>query len=364
MEIPFPIISDAASECGLQLAGVIDAEELQPRLQKHFHYLQAWQQQGFAGEMHYMNRPAEFIIDCEKFLPAIGSIVCFAINYRGEEQSAHLTVPRGFGRVARYAWGRDYHKVLRGRMTKFVDELRKQLPDINFMARAFTDAVPLLERALFAEVANGFIGKNTMFILPQLGSYTFLAEVLLSVGVTDVPKALPVKGHCGTCARCLSACPTSAFQGPYVLDARRCISYLTIEKKTVFSDWESQAIGNWIFGCDVCQDVCPFNPREQVVPSLKEFSVCEGSGVLLNLAEVLSFRTNRLFLNKFQGTALMRAGREALLRNACSIAINTNCQELIPDLQQCLREETSEIIYSAAAQALKELRCQSLAVAV
>lgn len=355
MAISYQVLVKAAEKCDLNLAGVLSCESAEQVLYSQKNNLKNWQEAGFAGEMSYMNRPPDFLLDAKKFLPGLKSVACFLINYSTNPFPTNSPVPTGFARVARYAWGRDYHKSLRKRLKTFVQLISATLPTPStFHARVFSDSVPLLERALIVEATSGFVGKNTMFIVPSVGSFTFLAEVFFNVEVTEVPATRPSKGHCGSCSGCLANCPTKAFSAPYQLDARRCISYLTIEKRTQFTEWESAAIGDWIFGCDVCQEVCPFNRNVKAGAVLEEFSPKSGKGSLLDLGRILQLRSSAEFIKQFGGTALMRAGREALIRNACCVAANTKAQALSPLLKECLKDE-SEIVGTAAEWALSRM---------
>jgi len=318
--------------------------------------LMAWQDSGLAGEMEYMLRGADLLGDALRLLPNAASLISFAVFYdRGPAMGA--ATPAGYGRVARYAWGRDYHKVLKKALLRFVEEAERELGR-KIEARVFSDAVPLLERAAARASGLGFVGKNTMLIRSGgLGSFFFISEVLWDVKV-EVPEAsMTYAGSCGSCQRCLGSCPTDAFSAPYVLDARKCLSYLTIEKRSVLSDWERAALGEWIFGCDVCQEVCPFNShalKAEAPPSLAELGAEEGVGPHLSLSQVLRLRTDSQFRSRFEGTALMRATRPGLLRNAAVVAANTKFEMAVPVLLESLTD-TSELVRVHALWALLTL---------
>jgi epoxyqueuosine reductase len=226
--------------------------------------------------------------------------------------------------------------------------------------RLFSDSVPLLERALARSSGLGFVGKNTMVITPRLGSFMFLGEVLWSLEVSNIPNVVAPpppnieasaphhgKSHCGACSRCLTECPTGAFVSEYVLDARKCISYLTIEKRGVLTPQERSWLGEWLFGCDVCQEVCPFNSvpiKTRRRSDLPELDQSAGVGQSLSLSEVLGLRDDAAFTKKFAGTALMRAKREGLLRNAAVVAGNTRAQSVLEDLEIAVCEDPSPIV--------------------
>jgi epoxyqueuosine reductase len=226
--------------------------------------------------------------------------------------------------------------------------------------RVFSDAVPLLERALARSAGMGFIGKNTMLIVPRAGSFLFLGEVLWDLEVVDLPGVeLRVKsGDCKSCSRCIDLCPTAALVEERVLDASRCISYLTIEKRGVLTERERRWLGEWVFGCDICQEVCPFNVisiKRQSGPDLPEFSASAGSGGVVNLKDILSIRGDDAFLKRFAGTPIMRTKREGLLRNASVVAANTKCVELLDILEVVIKGDASPIIRGHALWGYWEL---------
>jgi epoxyqueuosine reductase len=342
--IVFKTLQELAVSVGLAVVGVADASELREDRER----LRLWQEAGYSGEMAFMQRDPDLFSNPERLLPGVRSVVVFGAFYdRGER----LPLPQGHGRVARYAWGRDYHKVLKARLDQLCTIVQQHL-SAPFEYRVFTDAVPLLERALAQRAGLGFIGKNSMVIMPRAGSFLFLGEVLWNLEVSDLP-AVPAtqQSHCGSCSRCLDRCPTSAFVGERVLDARRCISYLTIEKRGYLSWQEREWLGEWVFGCDVCQDVCPFNVisisgRHQ--PDCPEFEAAAGVGQSLNLAEVLSIRSDAEYVRRFAGTPLMRAKREGLVRNAAVVAANTRSAELLDPLASAVREDSSPVVRAHA----------------
>ncbi|MCB0340479.1 MAG: tRNA epoxyqueuosine(34) reductase QueG, partial [Bdellovibrionales bacterium] len=278
--------------------------------------LQKWQEAGFAGEMAYMNRPSDLLTQPLKLMPLARSILVFSIDY---DSSPHRPLVPGFGRVARYAWGKDYHLVIREKIHLFLNELELE-SGLKVSSRIFSDSVPLLERALAERAGLGFIGKNTMLIQAGRGSFFFIAEALVDFEIKDDrPISLNLISHCSSCSKCLASCPTDAFDEERVLNASKCISYLSIEKRGMLTDEEMESLGEWIFGCDVCQDVCPFNHstlKSSNSIGLEEFSSRAGIGDQLSLREVLSIRTNQEFKSRFLNTALLRAKREGLLRNA------------------------------------------------
>ena len=262
--LTFEHLKTLAAEVGLSIVSVARPDELEGDKG----YLEAWQQQGLAAEMEYMNRSADLLTTPIRLLSSVKSIVVIAVFY---ERAPRLPLEKGYGRIARYAWGRDYHKVLRRRLERLLEVAQRHVGRaIDY--RVFADSVPLLERALANRSGLGFIGKNTMAILPKEGSFFFLGELLWDIKIEPLSARVESSAHCGSCTNCLSQCPTGAFVKERVLDARKCISYLTIEKRSALTYQEREWLGEWLFGCDVCQEVCPFN----IVPKIVLRSVSPG----------------------------------------------------------------------------------------
>jgi epoxyqueuosine reductase len=219
--------------------------------------------------------------------------------------------------------------------------------------------VPLLERAVAHKAGVGFIGKNTMLIVPRAGSFMFLGEILWDLEVRDLdPLPLAGDANCGTCSRCLVKCPSQAFVSERVLDARRCISYLTIEKRDALS-WQERAwLGEWLFGCDVCQEVCPFNSRSLRLQSgadVAEFSPEHGAGQALSLRDVLTIRDDASFVARFGGSPIMRTKRTGLLRNAAVVAANTEAVELVGTLMEVALRDPAPLVRQHAVWAYCKL---------
>ena len=219
--------------------------------------LRGWLARGYAGEMAYLARTADRRADVRHVLPSARSVIVTATVYNtARPYSTEIDDP-GVARIARYAWGDDYHEIIAERLDQLVAWMRNAAPE-PFEARAYVDTGPVQERVFAQHAGIGWIGKNTCVIDESLGSWMFLSVILCSL---DLPPDLPATDRCGSCTRCLDACPTGALTAPAELDARRCISYLTIELKTDIPAEHRQAIGSHIFGCDICQDVCPWNRR-------------------------------------------------------------------------------------------------------
>ena len=338
------ILQEKARARGFDLVGVTGAEPLVRGGER----LRRWQEAGMAADMGYMHRPVELLSDPKKLQKSARSVVSLGVSYYPGD---HPPNDGAGGRVARYAWGRDYHEVIKARLL----ELRKDLEEAlgtRVKARAFTDAVPLLERSAAQRAGLGFFGRNSCLIDGNTGSYFFLADLLVDIYIEPDAEGT---GTCGRCTRCMAACPTGAIKAPGVVDARLCISYLTIENKGEIPRELRHKVGDWAFGCDVCQEVCPYNKRKATVSSWPEFSAAAGAGPYLEVAEVLKIRTEEEFGARFGGTPLTRPGRAGLLRNCCVVAGNLGLSVVVPELVGCLREDDSPLVRGHAAWALGEV---------
>jgi epoxyqueuosine reductase len=328
-----------AHALGFELVGIAPAAPADG-----FDRLRDWLARGFAGTMDYMRRHAEARRDPASVLPEVRSVVMVGINYlrRGAEEG-----PPRRGRVARYARGADYHDVLRERLARLLAWLQGERPGCR--GRGVVDTAPLLERDFARRAGLGWFGKNTMLLNKRLGSYFFLGALLVDLDLRpDVPFEA---AHCGTCTACLDACPTAAFAGPGLLDARRCISYLTIELKGPVPEDLRPGIGDWVFGCDVCQEVCPWNRKAPsgTDPALGGRADLES----LDLIELLGMSPEE-FRRRFRGTALTRARRRGLLRNAALVLGNAGSSAALPALRRAL-EDPEPLVREAAAWAIRRI---------
>lgn len=326
----------ASKEIGFDLAAICPA--VQPTGVTRLH---DWLAAGYAGEMSYLADRSEAYRHPRSVLDGVRSIVMLAMVYRTQPVSA----PRpGEGRVACYAWGADYHDVLHQRLKQLGRELQQIVPSAR--VRGVVDSAPLLEREFAVLAGLGWIGKNTLVLNRQLGSWFFLAALLTDVELPpDEPQATD---HCGTCRACLDACPTDAFVQPYVLDARRCISYLTIEHRSSIPRELREGIGDWLFGCDICQEVCPWNHRSpaSVEPAFQQASGANPG----DLAELFALDDDA-FRRRFRDTPLWRPKRRGLLRNAAIVLGNRPRPAALPGLTRGLRDPES-LVRGACAWAL------------
>lgn len=268
--------------------------------------LEQWLQAGHAASMDWMERSSELRRDPSSLLEGSRSVLLLSLNYHSSAEEA--PPQRGRGRVSRYARFRDYHKVMRSLLRRVETLLREDYG--ASLTKIAVDSAPLLERSLAASAGLGWIGKNTMLIDEKLGSWTFLGAVLTDL---DLEPDAPVPDRCGSCRVCLDACPTDAFPEAGVLDSRRCISYLTIEHRGDIDAELAGKMGDWVFGCDLCQEVCPWN-REVPQTAVEDFQPRKGLQSP-NLEDLLAMNKED-FLKSFAGTPLMRAGLERMQGNA------------------------------------------------
>ena len=345
-------VAELARRHGLELLGVASAEPLPDDRARMEESVAA----GRMARMEWMGgeRPSR-ATDPRAQDPTARSVIVVAAPYAGSDRNGWDPDPDALrralapvlagapaepsGQIARYAIGSDYHVALRTRLEGLAEDMRAAAMPAGEIA--YVDDRPLAERAMAARGGLGWIGKNTNLLThARAGSWVFIGAVLSSA---DLPVDEPIRTTCGSCTRCLTGCPTGALVAPQTIDARRCISYLTIEHPGAFNAWESQAIGDWVFGCDVCQEVCPVNADADDPGALRV--------PLIPLIEWLLPLGGRAFLRAVAGTALTRAGRHRLLRNALAALGNAG----VPDVAVPLLER-------AADDARPEVRAQAAAV--
>jgi len=307
--------------------------------------LATWSNEGKAAGMAWLTRDPARRAAPRAFLPEASSVVTLAVSYRAGE----LPPPPGvaYGRVARYAWGQDYHAAIEARLDQLKERLRKEFGDV--IARPSVDAQPFLERAFARRAGLGFVGKNTNLIVPGAGSFLFLANLVVNLTLPSDP-VLPQ--GCGACVHCVDRCPTGALATPFSLDARLCVAYHTIENRGEIPRELRGRFGDWLFGCDDCQDVCPFNARP-VESRWPELSPHRGPGAWVSLAEILRLRTPEAFKARFAGTSLLRAKRAGLVRNACLVAVHRKATDLLrEELIDAFQHDPEPVVRGHAAWAL------------
>ena len=338
-------IKEAAQRLGFELVGI---SPMRPA--PHEQSFAQWLREGLAGNLDYMQRTESLRRDPRELVPWAVSIISVGMNYySGYSRPVDSSEPRGW--ISRYAWGDDYHNLMKGKLEALLESIG-QFHDGNIQGKAFVDSGPVLERDFAGIAGLGWIGKNTHLISPKKGSWFFLGELFV-----DLPLAYdrPIRDRCGRCDLCLKACPTGAFVGPYVLDARRCISYLTIELK----DWMPRSlrplVGNHIFGCDICQEVCPYNVK--ALPTA-EIAFQPRSG--LHAPELIAFLSlsEAEFRQRFRASPILRAKRRGFLRNVAVALGNLKSLDAVPALIRSLDDEES-VVRGHVAWALGQIGSQT-----
>lgn len=340
MSIASRLIKEKAFDLGFDFVGIIPATP-SPHLSAYFQ----WIENGMHGKMGYLARPDRQArrTDLSVILPGVRSMVIVGMDYRTRVPSEILKDPSR-GRIASYAWSLDYHDVMTPRLEQLAQWLQAEF-------KAYVDTGAILERSHAQQAGMGFIGKNTMLIHPRRGSYFFLGEILTTQEFTEYDKP-HTETMCGSCTRCLQACPTDAFPQPYVLDARRCISYHTIENKGYITHDLRPQFGNWVYGCDVCQDVCPWQRFAQHTqePTYHPQSVDSAAPPLVQLLSL----TATTFQEQYRHSPIYRIKRARLVRNACIAAGNWGDPIVAPHLQNLLEDE-SPLVRAHAVWALAQL---------
>jgi epoxyqueuosine reductase len=331
-------IVDQAKSLGFDLCGVVRAKNL-PELQQSTE----WLARGYAGEMKYLADPRRS--DVQAVLPGARSVIVCLLNYQtahplSTEAAVRIDDQKPRGWISRYAWGDDYHEVLGKKLDALLEFLRKRYAQ-PFEARVYVDTGPLPERVLAKYAGLGWLGKNTLLLNQILGSFFFLGVILTTLDLEPTlgSNELPPPDLCGSCRQCLDACPTQAFVEPYVLDARKCISYLTIELRGSIPEEFRELMGNHVFGCDICQDVCPWNRRAPLSPiqqfqpralsardknQLDATNLCDDDSLFLPRLEALASLDESGFRDAFRNSPIRSTKWRGLIRNACNALGNSS----------------------------------------
>lgn len=293
-------IKQIAINLGFDQIGIAKAQHMDEEA-KH---LETWLNAGYQGKMSYLANHFDLRVDPTKLVPGAKSVISLMYNYHTEEAQVDPSAPK----IAAYAFGRDYHKVVKKKLKTFLKTIRERYGDIN--GRAFVDSAPILERDWAKRSGLGWIGKNTLLLNKTKGSYFFLAELIIDL---ELKYDTPVAEHCGTCTKCIDACPTDAIsESGFVLDSQKCISYLTIELKEDIPNAFAEKMENWMFGCDICQQVCPWNrfAKQHNEPDFKP------KPELLNMKRQEWHEiTEEIFDSLFEGSAVKRTKYAGLKRN-------------------------------------------------
>ena len=349
-------VTRAAMDAGFDLAGIAPVSD-SPELE----YFPQWIEEGRAGEMKYLEARDEQgrlkRASLANVAPWARSVVVCAINYNTAQPYSTQFTDKGRGWISRYAWsGQDYHDSLMKRLRQVEAALRNAvlsappsgLQNNALMTRCYVDTGPIVERVAAKYAGIGWIGKNTCIINQKMGSWMFLGVILTSI---ELAASLPAPDRCGSCTRCIDACPTDAFLAPYRLDSNKCIAYLTIEKRGAIPEEMRAGIGRHVFGCDICQDVCPWN-RKAPATKLEEF---QPRAEMVNPAlDWLAEISAEEFRNTFRGTPVSRAKRAGLRRNAVVAMGNSGEKQFIPLLKKLAADE-DENVAESATRAIREI---------
>jgi len=301
MKLTNQIVIAKAKELGFDLIGFARAE----LLEKEIKNLKEWLNKGYHATMEYMNRNIEKRFDVRNIFPEAKSVISLAINYFVDD---NYTNKNGTGKVSRYAWGKDYHLIMWEKLEILEDELKAIEP--SFQSKFYVDTGPVMDKVWAVRSGVGWMGKHTNVISREIGSWFFLATMITNYEF-EYNELIP--DYCGTCRACIDACPTGAIVNEYVLDSNRCFSFLTIENKGEIPEEFKDKFDNWIFGCDICQDVCPWNKKFSKPTSEHEFNTKANKE--LEIDKILNM-TDEEFKERFQSSPISRAKLSGLKRNA------------------------------------------------
>jgi epoxyqueuosine reductase len=337
-QFPKSLIQEEARRLGFFKLGVASAGRL-PGVEQ----FKSWLKQGFHGTMRYLERQSLKRENPDLVLPDVQTILVLAMNYYTEDSPPDSPMK---GRISRYAWGDDYHSIVMDRLDALLAFIKKRDPSIN--GRCYVDTGPIMEKIWSAETALGWMGKHTNVITRDQGSWFFIGVILLDAGIESDPKE---KDFCGQCSRCIQACPTGAIVAPYSLDARLCISYLTIECRGPIPRRLRSLVGSRIYGCDECQEVCPWN-RFAKTAIEKRFEP-RAENLHPELTELIRINS-RDFKERFINSPILRATRDGFVRNVALALGNSHSEESVPSLEAALHDE-SALVRSHAAWALGQI---------
>ena len=332
-----------ANKLGFELVGITPAAQSETIAR-----YRRWIENGYAGKMDYLEKHLPLKVDVRQLLAEAKSVISLAMNYYTLDPPKALAEDPARGQISRYAWGDDYHDIIRQRLSELVDFIKKTA-ETELKTRVCVDTAPIIEREYAQKAGIGWIGKNTNLIHWRSGSWYFLAELLINIDLeSDIA---PLRGSCGTCTRCIEACPTDAIIEPNLLDSRLCISYLTIELKESIPKALRPKIGNLIFGCDICQEVCPWNSK--AVPTDEPAFQPRDGNLTPKLLSLIGM-TQQEFSRRFKASPIKRTKRRGFLRNILVAIGNWGEPRAVPALKDALADG-EPLVRSHAAWALGKI---------
>ncbi len=303
------LIKQRALDAGFDKAGIVRAEALGEERER----LEEWLARGYEGEMSWMRRDPDRRVDPREFFPAAKSVLVVALNYFTDHR--HAALPET-GKISRYAWGDDYHDVVGEKLKAILSWIRAEWPEAE--GKVCVDIQPMMDKAWAVRAGLGWLGKHTNVITPEYGSWVFIGELVLNLELEY--DAERIEDHCGTCTLCIEACPTAAITEPYLVDSTRCISYATIELRAPeLPQGIENRLEGWLYGCDICQDVCPWNRFEQ--PTSEGRFEPRSGNVNATLSELLALNPES-YAERFRKSAIKRAKLTGLQRNARALVEN------------------------------------------
>ncbi len=336
-------IKEKAIAVGFDLVGISPARSFSEN-----QFFKVWLERGYAAEMGYMERNPARRHSVSNLEPEARSVISCALNYNTAHPHSIERTDGRKGRISRYAWGEDYHSVMEGKLTELLEFIKTVVNDKQLNSRLYVDTGPVLDRVYAKYAGIGWFGKNTCVINQQIGSWIFLGEIITSL---ELQCDVPPPDRCGTCTRCIDACPTGAIVEPYVLDSRLCISYLTIELRGRIPLELREGMGNHIFGCDICQDVCPWNGKAKLT---REGSFEPGEAGDNPELSALARMSRDEFDDVFMNSPIKRAKRGGLLRNIMVAMGNSGDKEFVPVIREALYDG-DPLVRAHAAWALWKL---------
>lgn len=334
-------IKKEAQRLGFDLFGITSSAKIQD-----IDFYQSWVNNGYAAEMDYLKRNIDKRENPELLLPGTKSIICLGLNYNRKVNFNQF-------KIAKYALGDDYHTFLKNKIKQLFEYIKTIYP--NVQGREYTDTAPILERSLAKRAGLGWIGKNSMLINPLKGSYFLLGELFLDIDLTANQN--PIKNLCGNCTRCIDACPTDALISPSELNSNLCIAYLTIESKKEIPEQLSEKMSNYIFGCDICQDVCPWNKKfayqSEFIETIPRDWIDNKS-----LIDLLNMEQDE-FSKTFKNSPVKRSKLKGLIRNVIAMISSTKNPEYIPILEN-IKNKHDDIVSDQVDQTIKKIKSKNL----